>query len=250
MANYNNFSPFYDLFTGDVDYTARAKYLLKIFERLDKKPSLLLDFACGTGNFSFQFAKMGIDVIGVDKSEGMLCEAQYKNAKLKKNKILFLCQSGEELDLFGTVDGAVCCLDSINHITDVSILEKTIQKISLFLEPQRLFVFDVNTIYKHKQVLGNKEFFLRKKGVECFWKNSLQEDNAIVNIDLEFTYKTGLFKKEIVTESFCERAYTEEEIYNILDNSGFKIEAIYGENTFSPPQENSQRNIYVARKAK
>ena len=89
MGNYNNFSPFYDIFTYDVDYKKRTEYLLEIFEKWDKMPTLLLDFACGTGNFSVEFAKKGIDVIGVDKSEGMLAVAMDKNTRLK-NKVLYL----------------------------------------------------------------------------------------------------------------------------------------------------------------
>ncbi len=250
MGNYNNFSHFYDILTFDVDYTARASYIMKIFEEMDKKPSLLLDFACGTGNFSVQFAKMGIDVIGVDPSDGMLCEAQYKNAKLKSNKVMYLCQNGETLDLYGTVDGAVSCLDSLNHITDKETLQKTLSNISLFLESERLFIFDMNTVYKHREILGNNEFVFRKKGVECAWKNRLLSDGVTVEINLDFTYKTGFIKKQTVTESFCERAYAETEIKTLLENAGFKLEAVYGENTFSPPKEDSQRNIYVARKVK
>ena len=34
------------------------------------------------------------------------------------NEAIFLCQKMQELDLFGTVNGAVCTLDSINHVTD------------------------------------------------------------------------------------------------------------------------------------
>lgn len=247
MSNYNNFSPFYDIFTNDVNYKKRSEYLIKIFEKFDRRPTLLLDFACGTGNFSTRFAKMGIDVIGVDRSEGMLCEAQAKNAGLKR-PVMYLCQSGEELDLYGTVDGAVSCLDSLNHITDYEAFKKTVSNISLFLEPGRLFVFDMNTVYKHEKVLASKYCLLRRKGVECFWANSLSSDGFTVKITLTFTYKTGLFKKQQVTESFFERAYTVDEIKLALEEAGLKLEAVYGENTFLPPASDSQRNIYVARK--
>ncbi|MBQ5911465.1 MAG: methyltransferase domain-containing protein [Clostridia bacterium] len=246
MANYNNFSPFYDIFTNNVDYKARARYLISVFEKHGKKPNLLLDFACGTGSFSVQFAKMGIEVIGVDKSEGMLALAAEKNEGLK-TRVLYLCQSGDELDLYGTVDGAVSCLDSLNHITDINKLEETFSKISLFLEEGCLFVFDVNTVYKHKEVLASNSYRMKKRGVECVWNNTLKEDGVTVEINLNFTYKTGLFKKETVCETITERAYTHEEIENLLNKTGFKLEAVYGENTFSPPKENSQRNVYVAR---
>ncbi len=247
MGNYNNFSPFYDLFTLDVDYKARCEYLLKIFEKWDKRPTLLLDFACGTGNFSVQFAKRGIEVIGVDSSEGMLAIAMDKNRSLK-NKVLYLNQIGSELDLYGTVDGTVCCLDSLNHITNAEELQNTISKISLFLEQGRLFVFDMNTPYKHKEVLAGSSYKMRKSGVECIWNNALLEDGLTVEIELGFTYKTGLFKRETVTEIIRERAYAIEEITNMLQKAGLRLEAVYGENTFSPPNEKSQRNIYVTRK--
>ena len=247
MSNYNNFSPFYDLFTYNVDYKKRAEYLMDIFADFDKKPTLLLDFACGTGNFSGQFAKMGIDVIGVDVSEGMLSQAQMKNSALEK-PVMYLCQNGTELDLYGTVDGAVCCLDSLNHIVDYTDLKKTLSKISLFLEEGRLFVFDMNTPYKHKNVLGNSSYKMRKKGVECLWSNRLLDDGVTVEITLDFTYKCGLFKKETVREQFCERAYTEQEIEHALTEAGLKLEAVYGENTTDAPGSKSQRNVYIARK--
>ncbi|MBO5852453.1 MAG: class I SAM-dependent methyltransferase [Clostridia bacterium] len=249
MGNYNNFSLFYDIFTLDVDYKGRTEYLLKIFNKWDKTPKLLLDFACGTGNFSIQFAKRGIDVIGVDSSEGMLAAAQDKNKGLK-NKVLYLNQSGSELDLYGTVDGAVCCLDSLNHITDSEELQKTISKISLFLEPGCLFVFDMNTLYKHINVLDDSTYRMKKRGVECVWTNTLLKDGVTVEIELNFTYKTGLFKRETVTEIIREKAYTNEEITEMLKAAGLKLEAVYGENTFDIPKENSQRNIYIARKVK
>lgn len=249
MSNYNNFSPFYDLFTGNVNYKRRAAYLLKIFTAFDKKPQLLLDFACGTGNFSVEFAKCGIEVIGVDKSDGMLCEAQRKNLKLD-NPVMYLCQSGEELDLFGTVDGAVSCLDSLNHITDIEALRQTFCNISMFLEPNRLFVFDMNTVYKHQNVLADSSYRMRKKGVDCFWSNKLRQDGVTVDISLEFVYKTGFLKREHISESFSERAYTKEELVDILKSSGFMLEAVYGENSFASPSEKSQRNVYVARKVK
>ena len=248
MSVYNIFSHFYDVLTYDVNYKARAKHLINIFKEKDKIPSLLLDFACGTGSFSTEFAKMGIDVIGVDMSENMLAEAQQKNSKLK-NPVLYLCQKGSDLDLYGTVDGAISCLDSLNHITDYEEFCNTLNKISLFLEKDRLFVFDLNTPYKHREVLAGKTFRIKRKGVDCVWSNRAIDENTI-EINLNFSYKTGLFSKENISESFLERAYTEKEIETALEEVGFKIEAVYGENTYLPPRENSQRNIYVARKVK
>ncbi len=241
MSSYKNFSVFYDLFTYNVNYKKRAKYLLKLFKMFDRKPTLLLDLACGTGGFSFEFAKNGIEVIGVDMSEDMLCEANLKNNM--NNKVLFLCQKAEELELYGTVDGAVCCLDSLNHITDFESLKKSISNVSLFLEPQRLFIFDVNTPYKHQFVLGNNTFKIKRKGVTCIWENKFSAKNNLVDSNLTF-YNKGETTKQAITE----RAYSDEEIREALSEAGLEVLAVYGENTFKTPKQKSERNVYITRK--
>ena len=241
MSSYKNFSVFYDLFTYNVNYKKRTKYLLKLFEKFDRKPTLLLDLACGTGGFSFEFAKKEIEVVGVDMSEDMLCEAQTKNTA--ENKVLFLCQKAEELELYGTVDGAVCCLDSLNHIINYEDFKKSISKVSLFLEPQRLFVFDVNTPYKHQFVLGNNTFKIKKKGVTCIWENKFSEENNLVDTHLTFIQKGNVLNQDIT-----ERAYSDEEIRVALNEAGLEVLAVYTENTFKAPKEKSCRNVYITRK--
>jgi ubiquinone/menaquinone biosynthesis C-methylase UbiE len=91
----------------------------------------MLDLACGTGEFSNHFAQKGVSVIGVDISYDMLSVAREKTAEAG-NDILYLCQDAAELDLYGTIDGAICCLDSLNHITDYEKFCKALERVSLF----------------------------------------------------------------------------------------------------------------------
>ena len=110
MAGYGDFSFFYDALMENADYRARFDYIKGLLADNSVSKGILLDMACGTGTLSALFAKSGFDVIGVDASENMLSLAQEK--KLSENfDALFLCQKMEELDLFGTVDAAVCTLD-------------------------------------------------------------------------------------------------------------------------------------------
>lgn len=90
MSMYDAFSRYYDDLTGDVDYKKRTEYLLSLFEKYDKKPSLLLDLACGTGGFSVELSKSGIEVIGVDISEGMLDCAKKNCEKSRAGHIVFV----------------------------------------------------------------------------------------------------------------------------------------------------------------
>ena len=160
--SYQEFAAVYDQLQTDVDYKARTEYLVKLFQKYDRLPTLLLDVACGTGGFSFAFAEKGVEVIGADPSPEMLGVAREKFMAAGKD-VLLLCQSAEELDLYGTVDGAVCCLDSLNHIVDADELKRSVARISLFLEKDRLFIFDVNTMYKHKEkrFTGDLKFLIK-----------------------------------------------------------------------------------------
>ncbi len=250
MSSYQSFAEVYDRLMTDVNYKARTSYLLKLFSKYDKKPSLVLDVACGTGGFSNELAKKGIEVIGIDMSEEMLAVARQNSAE-KDTDVLFLCQRAEELDLYGTVDGAICCLDSLNHITDYKTLCKAFERITLFLETDRLFIFDVNTPFKHKFILGDNTFIIDEEDIFCAWRNSTDEDSLTTEIALDF------FVKEEDSESyrrseefFSERAYTDEELQKAIADAGLETVAILDDMSDIAAHEYSERAIYITRKIK
>ena len=63
---YSDFAYSYDALMQDVDYKKRTDYICSLFEIFDRMPTLMLDLACGTGEFSNRFAEKGVSVIGVD----------------------------------------------------------------------------------------------------------------------------------------------------------------------------------------
>ena len=242
---YSEFAYSYDILMQNVDYEKRADYIYSLFEKFDRAPTLMLDLACGTGEFSNRFANKGVSVIGVDISYDMLSVAREKSAE-QQNDILYLCQNAAELDLYGTVDGAICCLDSLNHITDYGDFCSAIARVSLFLEKDRLFIFDLNTEYKHSCVLGNNTFVIDTNDVYCVWQNEYQGNNTVeINLDF-FTREDNVYLR--TGESFCERAYTSAEIENALNKAGLKTEAIYEEMSQNKPCDTTQRVVYVTRK--
>ena len=245
---YATFADFYDELTYDVDYKKRTAYLMKLFKKYGKTPKLMLDLACGTGSFSNEFARLGVEVIGTDISEEMLGIARENSAEMGLD-VLYLCQAAEELDLYGTVDGAVCCLDSLNHITDYKKLCKAISKVSLFLEPECLFIFDINTEYKHREILGDNVFVIDREQVYCVWANAYNDKKKTVNIMLDFFVREGEVYSRY-SEEFCERAYTPDELKLALQKAGLEIIRIFDDMTEKPLNEKSQRAIYVTKKVK
>lgn len=244
---YENFAAYYDKLNENVGYESRTEYICSLFNKFDKMPSLLLDLACGTGGFSNCMANRGISVIGVDMSYEMLCEARERTEK-QGNDIMYLCQDAAKLDLYGTVDGAICCLDSLNHITDYEKLCEAIARVSLFLEKDRLFIFDVNTPYKHKEILGDNTFVLESEDIYCVWQNEYCGNNVVeINLDF-FEENNGVYHR--TSERFSERAYTAHELKNAVEKAGLKIEAVYEEMRDTAPTDRAERIIYVTRKVK
>ncbi|MEE0808156.1 MAG: class I SAM-dependent methyltransferase, partial [Acutalibacteraceae bacterium] len=206
----------------------------------------LLDLACGTGGFSNEMSAQGISVIGVDISPEMLSVARESSAEQGQD-ILYLCQDASELDLYGTVDGAICCLDSLNHITDYEKFKAAIARVSLFLEPGRLFIFDMNTAYKHECVLGNRTIVKETDEVFCVWQNEYNRENRTTEISLDFFQEEeGAYYRS--SEQFCERAYTEDEIAAAIESAGLEVVAVFEEMTDTAPTDTTERAVYITRK--
>ncbi len=243
MNGYTSFALCYDRLMADVNYKERANHILSLFARYGKIPSLLLDVGCGTGNFAVEFAKKGLSVIGAEPSADMLSVAFAKDTQ----NILYLNQSAEELDLYGTVDGAVCLMDTINHITDKRVLSRALSRISLFMEKGSLFIFDVNTVYKHEHILGNNTFVLEDDDAYCVWQNEYTAKNKTVDIHLDFFINEDRHYIR-QSEDIVERAYTKNELSEMLKKAGFKLLDVLGENSFSAPTKTAERHIYIAQK--
>ncbi len=245
---YSIFADYYDKLMYDVDYKKRTSYLMRLFKKHGKTPKLLLDLACGTGGFSNEFAKLGVEVIGTDISEEMLSAAREKSFDLGLD-VLYLCQPAEKLDLYGTVDGAVCCLDSLNHITDYKTLCMAFEKVSLFLEKDCLFIFDVNTEYKHREILGDNVFVMERDNVYCVWANKYNKKKNTVKVMLDFFVKEDE-KYSRFSEEFTERAYTNDELTSALEKAGLEIVEVFDDMTEKPLNDDSQRAVYVTKKVK
>lgn len=247
MASYNEFAPFYDRFIRPVDYKARANYFNRIIKTyIGEQQNLLLDLACGTGSLSIELSRLGYDVIGADASPQMLSQAQQKACEAGEN-ILFLNQRMETLDLYGTINACVCALDSLNHLTDMRALKRAISRVSLFLEPGGVFVFDMNTPYKHRELLGDNCYVYEQGDTVCVWRNKT-DDKLLTEITLDFFTQNSGGSYDRTGESFCERGYDAETVKKLLEQCGLKLKALYAADTFEPVREDTDRYIFVALK--
>ncbi len=248
---YGDFAYYYDELTENVGYEKRSEYIYSLLAANGVSEGILLDLACGTGTISFLLEEKGFDVIGVDASEEMLSVAQEKKLE-RGSEAMFLCQKMEELDLFGTINAAVSTLDSINHITDEETVKKVFSRVSLFMEDKGIFLFDVNTPYKHREILGDNTFIYDTENVYCVWQNSTDKESLLTEISLDIFEKDREETEEDVyyryNEEFSEKGYDLKDIEKWLQEFKFEVLGIYEELTETEVKEKSQRAVFLARK--
>ncbi len=254
--NYGAISTIYDNINAHVDYSAWADFFEKCFDKhLPARPELVLDLACGTGSMTFELAKRGYDMIGVDGSYDMLGVAYDRKYDLDlPNDILFLLQDMREFELYGTVGAITCCLDSVNYLTGEGELDKCFSLAHNYLDPDGLFLFDINTPHKFKNVYGANTYVYEEEDCGnnsfCIWQNYYDEETRICDFSLT------VFEKEEGSEAYsrrdevqCERCYSKDEIEKALKGNGFELIGFYSDFNFTPANDTDER-WYVVAKAK
>lgn len=243
MESYTDFAYIYDKLI-DQDYEKWADYIEKIFKTYGKKPSLVLDLGCGTGSITNILAKRGYDMIGVDLSPDMLNVARDKAVE-ENLDVLYLCQDIREFELYGTVDAIICTLDVLNYITDPKDLEHVFALVRNYLNPDGIFIFDINTEYKLKNILGNNTFVNDENGIFYTWENEYDEN--ISNQYLTFFAETedGLYER--FDENHVQRAYSIDEIRAKLKVNKLSFEAEYKLFTFETPDDRCEKTVIVSK---
>ena len=248
MSSYDFLAGCYDRLTYDVDYAAWADYIEKHFARRGLPGKTVLDLACGTGSLTRELALRGYEMIGVDLSAEMLAEAAEKNRGVGPIEPIFLCQSMDKLDLYGTIDACVCCLDSVNYVTRPKQLQKAFERVHLFLMPGGLFLFDVNTPQK-LQAMDGQVFLDETEDTYCVWRGEFSRRSGICSYFMDIfrlDQETGLWERG--EELHQERAYTLEELTAMLEKAGFRDIKTYGELKLRPPAQGEGRVFFAARK--
>lgn len=240
---YNEFAYFYDEFNEDADYQALFQAVKEQLHSHGIQDGIVVDLGCGTGDLTLMLSQAGYDMIGVDLSEEMLAVLREKAAELEIPDLLLLNQNLLELDLFGTIRAAVSTFDTFNHIGPLPMFEKAIEKAAFFMEKDGVFLFDVNTPYKHKEILGNETFVLESEDALCVWKNQWQPQQQRTAISIEIRYHdTG----DSFEEEFFEYCYELEQIREICKRYGLRIEQLQDGEDFGPCRPDSQRWFIVA----
>ena len=246
MEAYTSFAQVYDLFMDNIPYEEWCAYITGLLRNRGVDKGILLDLGCGTGSLTELLADQGYDMIGVDGSEEMLQIAMEKR-ELSGKDILYLLQDMREFELYGTVAGVVSICDCMNYILEWDELVQVFRLVNNYLDPNGVFLFDLNTIYKYEQVMGDSTIAEDREESSFIWDNFYDEETRINQYDLAlFIREEGdLYRK--YWETHYQRAYTLEEVKAALKEAGLIFETAYDAFTSEPAKEDNERIYVIAR---
>lgn len=247
--SYNIFASYYDILTRNVNYKGYAKRIQSLISEFygDSNDILIAELACGTASLGLELEKLGFSVVGTDISEEMLSSAQQKIRQTGSNIAVFK-QDMRKLCLFERADVVVCSLDALNHLPRLDSVRRTFLAAADNLKPGGLFIFDMNTPFKHHKVLGNNTFIYNQPEIYTVWQNEYRAEDCSVKISLDFfvACSDGSYKK--FSEIFRERAYHTKTVTKLLSACGFKTLGLYDELKNCAPNKHTERILYAARR--
>lgn len=249
MDVYTDFASVYDIFMEEVPYEAWIAFLEEIWRRENLQPKTIADLGCGTGNVLLPLAQKGFDMIGVDVSSDMLCQAEQKLRQAGYSAQL-LEQDLSAFALPMPVDCMISLCDSLNYLIEDGALSAAFSCVREYLTPEGIFLFDLNTEYKFREVLAQNTYAVTEAHAAYIWENYYDEAEKIneyaVNLFLEKTDGTY-----VRTEEFhYERAYSLEEVTAALAENGLRIVSLWEDYHWQTPKADSQRIVFVVKREK
>jgi len=248
MEPYTSFASVYDMFMDNIPYDQWADYVDGLLKKYGIHGGLLLELGCGTGSMTRRLSNKGYDVIGIDSSEEMLAIARDKT---EDSSILYLCQDMREFELYGTVAAVVSVCDSMNYILSEEDLIKTFRLVNNYLDPKGLFIFDLDTEYAYKDIIGDKTIAENREEGSFIWENTYYEEEKINQIDLtlfiptEDSSSNKLFIKE--EETHYRRAYSIDTIKRLIEEAGMEWVTAFHTLSEEAPRKDSERIYVIAR---
>jgi ubiquinone/menaquinone biosynthesis C-methylase UbiE len=237
---YKKFAEVYDLIMDNKFYSDYYTFIVELIKKLNFKPKNILELACGTGKLAKIFLSRGYNIEGLDLSDEMLKIAKSKGLKVYKGNII-------NFRLRNKYDLIVCAFDSLNYIQKKSDLQKCFNSVNRHLNQNGLFIFDMNSDFKIKNIIPKFKTKYYKIGKYILiWLNSHKKDKWIAEIILFEKLKDRIYKK--FYERHIERAYRIDTIKDALKKAKFKIISTYSDFKFNKIRKDSLRWFFICKK--
>ncbi|MGL4362584.1 MAG: class I SAM-dependent DNA methyltransferase [Cellulosilyticaceae bacterium] len=246
MEIYNDFAMVYDNFMEETPYERWFEFIEKTIQANGVNPKIVCDLGCGTGVMCEMFEDKGYEVIGIDGSYEMLMIARERMMEENRD-ILYLQQDMSEFELYGTVDIITSTCDCINYLPTKEKVLSMFKWVNNYLEKDGLFIFDLNTIYKYKNKLGEQVFAQQLEDAAYIWENYYDEETCTNEFNVTFFIKDEDGKYIRTEEVHHQQAYTVQEIQELLEEAGMKLIGIYDDYSDTLYNEKTERVTFVAK---
>lgn len=259
MEAYRDFAGVYDEFMDNTPYELWSERLDKLIKQygvskperdteglLESERNLVVDLGCGTGTLTELMYGKGYDMIGVDVSEAMLNIAMNKKEK-SGDEILYLLQDMRELELYSTVGTVFSVCDSLNYILEEEELLTVFSLVNNYLFPGGIFIFDFNTDYKYREIIGNTTIAENREDCSFIWENFYDPEEEINEYDLTIFVREEEECFRRFTETHFQRGYTPEQMRQLVEKSGMTVLEMTDADTAGPVTAESERVYIVAK---
>lgn len=239
-TSFSKVVPHYDELMKTVPYRMWVGYYLLLLSCQDVHPETILDVGCGTGTMAELLTQEGFQMTGLDLSEAMIKRAKQR-ASRKKLAINYFQANAADFRLERPVDAAYSFFDSLNNIINPADLESAFECVYRALKPGGSWVFDVNTAYAFQQQMFDQQNRSRSSKLRYFWRGDWDEGQQIITVNMKFWAGDEEFE-----EVHRQRAYSIEEIQQMLVATGFQQIRCFHSYTHEPPRKNSDRLHFAA----
>lgn len=243
MEAYSSFAQVYDVFMDNIPYDEWCKYVVELLRKYNIDKGIVLELGCGTGSVTRRIKRAGYDMIGIDNSEEMLSLAKVQGSE----GILYLLQDMTEFELYGTVNAVISICDSINYVIEEEELLSVFKLVNNYLEKDGIFIFDLNTEYKYKELMGDNIIAENREEGSFIWENTFYEDEAINEYNLTLYIRDKDNRYNRFEEVHYQRAYTIEKVKELLEKAGMEYITAYDAFTYNAPTEQSERVYIIAK---
>lgn len=247
MEAYTDFAAVYDRFMDNVPYEEWYTRICEILKEQGIREGLVLELGCGTGTMTELLSKAGYDMIGVDNSPEMLELALIKKEQNESNS-LYLLQDMREFELYGTVAAIISVCDSMNYLTSIDDFKQVLKLVENYLDYDGIFLFDLNSVYKYRELLADEVFAENREDCSFIWENMFDEESMLNE------YALTLFVKEEeelyykYEEFHYQRAYELEDVKKMLKEAGLIFLTAFDGYSHNVVNENSDRIVVVCKK--
>ena len=218
LKSYSAIGGVFEYLNSDCDYLKWSQYLINTL-KANGVGQAGVDVGCGNGYFTRALFKAGYSVKGMDISPEMLSTAT-ELARKEGVRAEFLAGDITKLRLCGKVDFITAINDCVNYVPQSKLLS-TFKSVYSNLKKGGLFLFDISSENKLKNIVGNNLFVKDLDRATVIWFNSFKGDRVEMDLTLFSLNENGTYDRS--DERQTQYVHAESDVISALTEAGFTV---------------------------